>query len=102
MWYAFRELYRNFREGKLKESDGVKAKAAILSRYNTQHAEYETMQNIVRHQAEMWKQIELAGNRYGTDRTLENADAFVEAVYGVQNGPRMSAEKEGNVNERGV
>lgn len=27
--------------------------------------------------------LEAAANRYGTQRTLENADAFFQAVYGV-------------------
>ena len=42
------------------------------------------MQNIVRRQAEMWNRIEVAGSRYGPERTIENADAFFEAVYDVK------------------
>ena len=34
--------------------------------------------------ARLWKEIEAAGGRYWEERTLENADAFVEAVYGVR------------------
>ena len=59
-------------------------KAEIIKRYHVQKTEYETMQNIVRCQAEMWNRIEIAGSRYGTDRTIENADAFFEAVYDVK------------------
>ena len=84
MWYAFRELYRDFRAGKLKKDEAEKAKAEILKRYAAQKTEYDTMQNILQSQAEMWKRIELAGSRYGTERTVENADAFYKAVYDVE------------------
>ena len=94
MWYAFRELYRDFRAGKLKKDEAEKAKAEILKRYAAQKTEYDTMQNIVQRQAEMWKRIELAGSRYGTERTIENADAFMEAVYGVRMKPVENASAE--------
>ena len=92
LWYAFRELYRDFRDGKLSEDEGKKAKANFLKRYQEQRTKYDTMKNIVRHQAEMWKRIEVAGNRYGTDRSLENADAFIETVYGVRLRPVLNAD----------
>ena len=84
LWYAFRELYRDFRDGKLKKDDAEKAKAEILKRYQVQKAEYDTMKSIVLRQAEMWRQIEIAGNRYGTERTVESADEFYKAVYDVE------------------
>ena len=84
LWYAFRELYRNFRDGKTRKAEAEKVKAEIIKRYQVQKTEYETMQNIVRRQADMWQKIEIAGSRYRLDRKLENADAFIEAVYGVQ------------------
>lgn len=84
LWYAFRELYQNFRDGKTRKAEAEKVKAEIIKRYHVQKTEYETMQNIVRRQAEMWKKIEIAGSRYGTERTIENADAFFEAVYDVK------------------
>ena len=84
LWYAFRELYRDYREGKIKEDKAKSIKSEIIKRYHVQKTEYETMQNIVRRQAEMWQKIEIAGSRYRLDRKLENADAFIESVYGVQ------------------
>ena len=84
LWYAFRELYRDYREGKIKEDKAKIIKSEIVKRYHVQKTEYETMQNIVRRQAEMWNRIEIAGSRYGTERTIENADAFFEAVYDVK------------------
>ena len=84
LWYAFRELYRNFRDGKTRKAEAEKVKAEIIKRYQVQKTEYDTMKNIVRRQAEMWQQIEIAGSRYRLDRKLKNADAFIEAVYGVQ------------------
>ena len=84
LWYAFRELYRDYREGKIKEDKAKIIKSEIVKRYHVQKTEYETMQNIVRRQADMWNRIEIAGSRYGTERTIENADAFFEAVYDVK------------------
>ena len=84
LWYAFRELYRDFRDGKTRKAEAEKVKAEIINRYQVQKTEYDTMKNIVRRQAEMWQQIEIAGSRYRLDRKLENADAFIEAVYDVK------------------
>ena len=84
LWYAFRELYQNFRDGKTRKAEAEKVKAEIIKRYQVQKTEYDTMKNIVRRQAEMWNRIEIAGSRYGTERTIENADAFFEAVYDVK------------------
>ena len=84
LWYAFRELYRNFRDGKTRKAEAEKVKAEIIKRYQVQKTEYDIMKNIVRRQAEMWNRIEIAGSRYGTERTIENADAFFEAVYDVK------------------
>ena len=84
LWYAFRELYRDYRARKIAEDKAKSIKSEIIKRYHVQKTEYETMQNIVLRQAEMWQKIEIAGSRYRLDRKLENADAFIEAVYGVQ------------------
>ena len=96
MWYAFRELYRDFRDGKTRKAEAEKAKAEIIKRYHVQKTEYETMQNIVRRQADMWNRIEVAGSRYGTERTIENADSFFEAVYDV----KLKETKTGGENEQ--
>ena len=95
LWYAFRELYRDYRAGKIKEDKAKSIKSEIVKRYHVQKTEYETMQNIVRRQAEMWNRIEIAGSRYGTERTIENADAFFEAVYDVKLKSTDKTENEG-------
>lgn len=95
LWYAFRELYRDYRAGKTTEDKAKNIKSEIVKRYHVQKTEYETMQNIVRRQAEMWNRIEIAGSRYGTERTIENADAFFEAVYDVKLKSTDKTENEG-------
>ena len=57
------------------------------------------MKNIVRRQADMWNRIEVAGSRYGTERTIENADAFFEAVYDVKLKEIDKPENEGEKTE---
>ena len=95
LWYAFRELYRDYRAGKTTEDKAKSIKSEIVKRYHVQKTEYETMQNIVRRQAEMWTRIEIAGSRYGTERTIKNADAFFEAVYDVKLKPTDKLKNEG-------
>jgi len=99
LWYAFRELYRDFRDGKTRKAEAEKVKAEIIKRYQVQKTEYDTMKNIVRHHAEMWNRIEIAGSRYGTERTIENADAFFEAVYDVKLKSTDKTENEGEKTE---
>ena len=99
LWYAFRELYRDYRDGKTRKAEAEKVKTEIIKRYQVQKTEYDTMKNIVRHQADMWNRIEIAGSRYGTERTIENADAFFEAVYDVKlKETKMEEEDEQNEN----
>ena len=43
--------------------------------------------------------IEIAGSRYGTERTIENADAFFEAVYDVKLKEIDKPENEGEKTE---
>ena len=41
-------------------------------------------ERLLSHNAAMWAEIELAGSAYMMDRTIENADRFINAVYGVK------------------
>ena len=43
MWYAFRELYRNFRDGKTRKAEAEKVKAEIIKRYQGQGRDYQTV-----------------------------------------------------------
>lgn len=80
LFLQFRYLYRYARLVGMPKEQGRKEKSRLLR-------EFQKRSFDVRHMDKtrgMWQAIESAANRYGTERTLENADAFVEAVYGVK------------------
>lgn len=84
LWYELRDIYRQFRSGKLTKEKGDSEKNAAIRRYELETNKAELAKRILKRQADMWTEIELAGNMYGMDRTLENADALLAAVYGVK------------------
>lgn len=78
LFQALRRLYQYAKLVQMAPERGRMEKLAILREYEKRAAQVRHME----HTAAMWKAIEAAANRYGTERTLENADAFYEAVYG--------------------
>ncbi len=88
LFQAFRRLYQYAKLVQMEPERGRIEKLAILREYEKRAAQVKHLEKT----AAMWKAIEAAANRYGTQRTLENADAFVEAVYGV----KMKGAENGN------
>ncbi len=80
LFLQFRYLYRYVRLVEMPKEQGRLEKAKVLKEYQKRSFDVRHMEKT----AAMWKAIEAAGSRYGTERTLENADAFVEAVYRVK------------------
>ena len=81
-YQGMRYLYAVYRAGRLSKDAAAREKAALLRELTRAREREELRDRIERKTAAMWKAIEAAANRYGTQRTLENADAFVKAVYG--------------------
>ena len=84
LWYALRDVYRRFQSGDLKKDQCVQEKNKAINQYELDSGVLKSAKRIVAHDASMWAEIELAGSLYSMDRTLENADAFINAVYGVK------------------
>lgn len=80
LFQSFRRLYQYARLVHMPPEQGRMEKLALLRTYDAAAAQVRRMEKT----SAMWKDIEAAANRYGTERTLENADAFVEAVYGAK------------------
>ena len=57
-----------------------RSRDAILDRYRLDSFD----EKCLRHTRELWKNIEASGSAYARDRTVENADRFHEAVYGMK------------------
>lgn len=83
LFYVARDIYRDYYRGKITLQLGEEKKNRALRQFELDKNELLSAKAILLQNAEMWREIELAGSRYRTERTLENADAFIEAVYGV-------------------
>ena len=81
LWYRLRDIYTAFRTNKLTKEDGEKRKKQALRLYHADTAELLSAKKVLLRHADMWSNIERAAVRYSQDRTLDNADLFVGAVY---------------------
>ena len=84
LWYEYRELYQRFRGGLIDQKQAEAEKNRIMQRYETEVAVQEMSGRVFQAQSDLWKRIEPAADRYRLNRTVENADAFIEAVYSVR------------------
>ena len=79
---ALRGLYALYRRGGISREDAAREKEKILEAYRQEGADWARSREITQAHARLWQNIEAAANRYGRERTLDHADAFVRAVYG--------------------
>lgn len=93
LFYTMKDIYEQFRLGKLSKETGESLKNKTLRQFDLDQGAVQSAMKILRDNAELWKRIELAGNHYRLDRTLENADAFIEAVYRVR-GKQLGLKEE--------
>lgn len=88
LYYALADLYRKHGVGELSTDDCKQAKQNAVRQYEKDRALLVSYQKQVLHHAKMWQRIEHACSVYSQsgNRTQE-ADAFVEAVYGCKLKP---------------
>ena len=80
LFLKFRLLYQTAALGNITLEQGRREKLAILDRYRLDCFD----EKCWRHTRKLWKNIEAAGSAYALNRTVENADRFHEAVYGMK------------------
>ena len=81
-YQALRYLYAMYHRKAISREDAAREKNQVRFQYDRAKADFEAnRRNLLAH-ARMWKEIEEAANRFGQERTMENAEAFVQAVYG--------------------
>ena len=80
LFLKFRLLYQTAALGSITPEQGRLEKLAILDRYRLDCFDEKCWQ----HTRQLWKIIEAAGSAYALDRTVENADRFQKAVYGMK------------------
>ena len=80
LFLKFRLLYQTAALGSVMPEQGRREKIAIIDRYRLDVFD----ERCWHHTRKLWKNIEAAGSAYALDRTIENADRFHEAVYGMK------------------
>ena len=83
LFLSLKDIYFRFRQGMITKEQGEAQKNKAMRQFDLDTGAFTSAMKILRDNAELWKRIELAGNAYRLERTLENADAFIEAVYNV-------------------
>ena len=83
-YQAIRYLYAVYRAKRITQAQAAQEKAKVLQELRMMQEKEALMEKSYAKQTEMWKDVESAANRYGTERTLENADKLIEAIYGVK------------------
>lgn len=81
-YQAMRHLYAVYQQGGISREAAAREKRLIYAAFEKERMAFENSREAFRVHAELWKNIEAAGNRFGRERTIENAEAFVAAVYG--------------------
>lgn len=83
LWYELRDIYRGFKSGTVTKEEGQIKKNQAIGNYNRNNKDLEHTAKIIKANAGMWMLIEQTARAYKDNKTIENADAFMEAVYGV-------------------
>lgn len=84
LWYRLRDLYSKFSQGSISKGNAAAEKQKIVKQYNRDSEAQGFYETYVAKSAKMWRSIEAAATEYRQNKTIENADKFVEAVYGVK------------------
>ena len=88
LWYRLRDIYSKVRNGSITKQDGAKQKEQAVNQYKTDKTLHDAS-------VKLWARIEQAGTRYAKDKSIDNADAFYAAVYGVRAGLPERLKQEG-------
>ena len=96
-WYILRDIYRDFRSGLIDRERGEERKREALTIWESESQNVEQCREQIFRVAELWKRIESASSAYQLDRTLENADKLIYAIYRVM---PMKQEDSTAVNEQ--
>ena len=84
LYYTLRDNYQSYRDGTIDKQDAADHKQSAIRRYEQLQSWRVMADGIVTQHANMWKDIESAATAYHSERTLDNADRFVNAVYGLK------------------
>lgn len=83
LWYQLRDIYEAVRMGKMTKQVGAEEKQKAVAAFEMNKSLYDAS-------VQLWTRIEDVAVRYAKERTIDNADAFYEAVYRMKPGMRGS------------
>ena len=83
LWYRLRDLYKTFSAGSIAKEKAAEEKQRIVKQYNQDRQNAQSVTRFMEYHERLWRSIEQAATVYRSDKTIENADKFVETVYGV-------------------
>lgn len=83
LWYELRDIYHGFKTGTITKEEGQKRKSECLYEFDRNNRDAEMTSKFIKANAGMWMMIEEKAQQYRQDKTIANADAFLDAVYGV-------------------
>ena len=83
LWYMLRDVYRDFKAGKLDAQKGAERKQHSLSIWEKESFRVRQLNELADSAGKLWKRIETAADTYRLNRTLQNADRLIEAIYNV-------------------
>ena len=83
LFWELNDIYGKYKSGMIGKSEGERLKKKAIDRFIEAKNEIVRSKEILEHHAKMWREIERTAGEYNRNPTIENADAFVKAVYGV-------------------
>ena len=83
LWYMLRDIYRDFKAGRLDAEKGAERKQHSLSIWEKESFRARQLNELADSAGKMWNRIEMAANAYRLNRSLQNADKLIEAIYNV-------------------
>lgn len=79
LFQTFRRLYAYAKLTHMPADRGRMEKAEILNEFKKRKFQVKRLE----HADQLWKRIEAAANQFAHEKTIKNAEAFVNAVYGL-------------------
>ena len=84
LFYMLRDIYAGYRRGIISAEKGEVLKNDAVKQFELNMQQLQFAREVLRSNAKMWQRTEEARSNYRLDRTLENADALVEAWDGAK------------------
>ena len=94
LWYMLRDIYRDFKAGRLDAEKGAERKKHSLSIWEKETFRVRQLNELADGAGKLWKRVEMAANAYQTNRNLQNADAMIEAIYGIKLDSEVSSDNQ--------